>query len=77
MLCVVEDNGVGRVASSELMQKRTDIHKSRGIEISTQRLELMYPDVSSEYLIKIDDLYSETGNPSGTRVEIRIPIDDL
>lgn len=77
MLCVVEDNGVGREASSKLMKKRTEIHRSRGIEISTRRLRLMYPDLSSDYLVKIDDLYSEDGNPIGTRVNIRIPIEDL
>ena len=75
MRCVIEDNGIGRKASTKLKQKRRDSHPSRGIEISTRRLELMYADSSCNQLITITDLYSENDQPAGTRVEVKIPFE--
>jgi two-component system LytT family sensor kinase len=75
MLCVVEDNGIGRASSAKMQERRKEKHESLGIAISTQRLKLMYVDQDYGNLIKITDLYSEAGCCAGTRVEIRIPME--
>jgi LytS/YehU family sensor histidine kinase len=75
MLCSVKDNGIGRDASAKLQQKRKEKYTSLGIAISTQRLKLMYVDYNCEELVKITDLYDESGSSTGTCVDLRIPIE--
>lgn len=75
MLCVIQDNGIGREASRVINRNKANYHKSHGVELSTKRLTLMYEDLDQTQLIRSIDLYSEKGYPAGTRVEIRIPIE--
>ncbi len=75
MLCVIEDNGIGREASSRVRRVQHKEHQSKGIEISTKRLNLMYPHMISSDLVNIVDLYDESRLPAGTRVRIRIPFE--
>ena len=70
MLCIIEDNGIGRMQAQRLnMEKK---HKSSGLEIVKNRLSLM-SKTPKEDSIKITDLYNEHGEASGTKVEIKIP----
>lgn len=75
MLCVIEDNGIGREASSHVRRIHHREHHSRGIELSTKRLSLMYPQMENRELIEIIDMCDESDQPSGTRVLIRIPFE--
>jgi sensor histidine kinase YesM len=75
MLCVIEDNGIGRAASARIRKAKGLDYRSRGVEISTQRLNLMYPSIEKDWLISIIDLYDLNHQPAGTRVEIRIPFE--
>jgi hypothetical protein len=77
MLCVIEDNGIGREASALIRKAKGNDHQSRGIEISTNRLRLMYDDANIDELIKIIDLYNDRRESVGTRVEIRIPFEAI
>jgi Histidine kinase len=77
MLCEVKDNGIGRYASAKLQQKRKEKYTSLGIAISTQRLKLVYVGYKPEELVKITDLYDESGCPIGTCVELRIPLESF
>ena len=76
MLCVIEDNGIGRDASQKINKTKTAYHRSRGIALSSQRLQLMYEDKGYKNLIEITDLYSDS-NAAGTRVELRIPFESI
>lgn len=76
MLCVIEDNGIGREASQRINKNKTAYHRSRGVSLSSQRLKLMYEDKGYENLINIIDLYSNNC-PVGTRVELRIPFETI
>jgi len=76
MRCVIEDNGIGRKGSQRINRNKSTYHHSRGIDLSSQRLTLMYEDKGYENLIDIIDLYN--GNHSiGTRVELRIPFESI
>jgi len=76
MLCIIEDNGIGRKGSQRINKNKSTYHHSRGIDLSSQRLKLMYEDKGYENLIDIIDLYN--GNYSaGTRVELRIPFESI
>ncbi len=76
ILCVVEDNGIGRVKASQLKMSdpRFQNHRSRGTNITLERLRILHSS-EDENLVKIVDLKDETtGKATGTRVEIKIPI---
>lgn len=80
ILCIVEDNGVGRAKAGQLQiaDPKYQNHRSRGTSITKQRLELLHNAKDQDFLIKIIDLYQpETGEACGTRVEIKIPIVEI
>jgi hypothetical protein len=45
-----------------------------GISLTERRLELLRPRNDESDMLKIIDLYDEQRKPSGTRVELHIPI---
>jgi len=73
MKCVIEDNGIGRTAAAAL-KKSANGHHSRGIEITKSRLKNIWKEDYSADCLKIIDLTDNSGNPSGTRIEILFPI---
>lgn len=79
ILCVVEDNGIGRKKAREmqLQDEEYQNHKSRGTKITEERLRLLNSDDESKLFVQIIDLEDENGRAQGTRVEIKIPIVDI
>ena len=78
--CVVEDNGIGRQQALARQQKdpNRENYRSRGTQITEKRLELLRQSKEQEVMVRTIDLYSPTdGTPSGTRVEIMIPIVEI
>jgi len=63
----IEDDGIGRKAAGELKKKQTH-HKSYGIDITIQRLEMLHP----KNKVQIIDLTDAQGNSLGTAVDITI-----
>jgi tetratricopeptide (TPR) repeat protein len=75
ILCTIEDNGVGREAAKERSQKREgNNHNSLGTRITASRLDLVNELYGTSLRTIYTDLKNEKGEPSGTRVEIHIPI---
>ncbi len=72
--CVVEDNGVGRAKTAELNTQQGRGHKSRGLQIVNERLAIIRAANPGNYDVKISDLFDRQQNPSGTRVEITLPL---
>jgi ligand-binding sensor domain-containing protein/two-component sensor histidine kinase len=71
--CTIKDNGVGREKSKEYMLNQTEGHTSIGMNVTRQRLiALNQGDENAETII---DLFDVKGNPSGTEVVLKIPID--
>jgi streptogramin lyase len=70
--CIIEDDGVGRVAS---ISKRENIgsHRSRGISLVTERLQITSKLRKINYKLEISDLYPDKPE-TGTRVEVDIPV---
>jgi ligand-binding sensor domain-containing protein len=75
IICSVIDNGIGREKAKEMRQlsNRKD-HKSLGMKITHDRLELINRLNNSQLSLTITDLYKEDGAPAGTRVDIFIPV---
>lgn len=68
----IEDNGIGREASKNLVSKRTRQHRSFGMMIASRRLEVLNKKNAAS--LEVKDLYSELGKPSGTRISFYLPL---
>jgi len=73
LVCTVEDDGVGREIAEATKSKYAQ-HKSMGTKLSKERLELISKQLSGKAEVVINDMHTEDGIPSGTRVELSIPI---
>ena len=69
---IVQDNGIGRVQSSEFNRLNKPYHKSIGLKITEDRIHLYKRGDETDGSISITDLYDEFHNPTGTKVEITI-----
>lgn len=74
ILCTIEDNGIGRERSNEFKKNRVQQHKSVGMSITQERLDILNSSLNQNLNAQIVDLY-ENGQPSGTKVQIIIPLD--
>jgi ligand-binding sensor domain-containing protein len=74
ILCVIEDNGIGRKQSGEFKRNRVQQHKSMGMSITKERLELLNASLNSNISVEVIDLY-ENGIAAGTKVNLVIPLD--
>ena len=75
LLCIVDDNGIGRKHALEINRNRPGAHKPKGSKITRERLELlhlMYPN--KEFRAEVTDKYDSYSQPAGTHAEIRFPI---
>lgn len=74
ILCIIEDNGIGREKSKEYKKNRVQQHKSMGMSITQERLDILNSSFKSNLNAEVIDLFEE-GKPSGTRVRLIIPIE--
>lgn len=72
--CIIEDNGVGRAYTMNKSQNGRAHHVSWGAKISSDRIALLNSLYGDDIKVIYTDLKDENGRPSGTRVEILIPI---
>jgi len=73
LMIQVRDNGIGRHVAKEKDSEYGDQQKSRGIDITRNRVEKLQPQFG-ESGIEIKDLFSPEGKPSGTAVTLRLPL---
>jgi two-component system LytT family sensor kinase len=72
VICIIEDNGIGRDKSSEL-QSALKKHKSKGIQITRERLRRLSGNHEFDP-IQIIDMKDAYGNALGTKVCLHLPI---
>lgn len=72
LLCVIEDDGIGRQKSESFNLNKKLAHKSVGMTVTEERLNII--NKTNDVSINIIDL-EEDGLATGTRVEILITID--
>ncbi|MBK8700750.1 MAG: histidine kinase [Saprospiraceae bacterium] len=68
------DNGIGRTKAGVLKSKGENSHKSYGISLTQERINLLYKTSGQPAEIFIEDLYHENQLPAGTKVTIKIHI---
>ena len=73
ILCIIEDNGIGRENAKQFKKHRVQ-HKSMGMSITQDRLDILNAGFNSNISCEIIDLFDK-GEPSGTRVRLIIPLE--
>ena len=75
--CVIEDNGIGRERSAEIKRNKlgSQYFESKGTKLSGQRIQLLNDTGYTNASIKIEDLKNGTGEPEGTKVTLKLPLD--
>ena len=74
LICLIEDNGIGREAARKIKSKSANRRKSFGMKITSDRLAIMNRLAGANASVEVTDLYDEAGNASGTRIELVIPV---
>jgi sensor histidine kinase YesM len=70
----IEDNGIGREQAS-LLRKNTPKYQSMGMEINTERVNLLSQTNDLHIEIIINDIKTKNGKTEGTSVVIHIPVE--
>jgi tetratricopeptide (TPR) repeat protein len=74
ILCIVEDNGIGREYAEKIKLNRISDHISLGSSITQSRMKLLKSLYGSKLGIRYIDLKDSENKPVGTRVELLIPV---
>lgn len=72
LICIIEDNGIGRKKSRELKAALAKQRASMGMKITEERIQTMGKVKGQS--VEIIDLEDENGTALGTRVILRIPL---
>jgi sensor histidine kinase YesM len=72
--CTIEDNGIGRERAKELKSKSATTNKSLGMKLTEERISMLNQNTSLNASIQIIDLESNTGEATGTKVILTIPV---
>lgn len=74
LVCVIEDDGVGRRRAAELKSKSATKSKSLGMQITAHRMELMKELYGKQTTVEIVDLVADSGEACGTRAILTMSI---
>ena len=68
----VEDNGVGRTEAARLKSKSATKHKSHGLKITAERMEIVNRIYNVNAHVEITDVKGPKGSPGGTLVSLTL-----
>ena len=71
---IIEDNGIGREQSTKYKDLNKPFHKSVGMKITQDRINIFNQEKDSSNNVKIIDLYDENHKAAGTRIEFAIKV---
>lgn len=72
VLCIIEDDGIGRERAAQIRKESGIERKSRGMIITKERLDVLNQYTGDIFVVNVIDLFDEDKQAAGTRVEIRI-----
>ena len=76
LVCVVEDNGIGRAASLRFKSNNPIEYQSKGISLITSRVEFLNRHASRPITIQIEDMEDNKNISLGTRVVMKFPLEN-
>ena len=74
LLCLVEDNGIGRTRARELSAGRSSNRRSFGMQITEDRIRMINELYDAEADVEVVDLFDAEGAAVGTRVVLCLPL---
>ncbi|MCB9343002.1 MAG: histidine kinase [Lewinellaceae bacterium] len=72
IICVIEDNGIGRAAAARNSSNHSKNRQSKGLKITESRIKKHNQMDNGVSPVLITDLYDAKGKAAGTRVELTI-----
>jgi hypothetical protein len=73
LLCIIDDNGVGRKVAFASHDRPLN-KKSLGMEITSERLEILNYIYKTGILVQVMDKTDDFNHSLGTRIELRMPL---
>lgn len=77
ILCTIQDNGIGREMAMKIRDESGLKRKSRGMQITKERLDILSKQSNEQFLVNICDLKNDSGEAEGTRIELVIYFKEL
>ena len=74
LICTIEDDGIGREATAKLKINSKRGHRSMGLKITQDRLEMINHSRNGVATVEVIDLYDQANQATGTRVVFRLPL---
>ncbi|MBO9204577.1 MULTISPECIES: sensor histidine kinase [Niastella] len=74
LVCMVEDNGIGRKAAMQFKSVSPINYQSKGLSLTADRIEMFNREHEQKITMHIDDLEDEAKQALGTRVIISFPV---
>jgi ligand-binding sensor domain-containing protein len=72
--CIIDDDGVGRQKAGELKSRTISSHKSVGLKVTEERLQLISQRTGKETSITVMDKVNDQHEPAGTKVVVLLPL---
>lgn len=73
IVCVIEDNGVGREQAARNKRTNPIEYQSKGMTLTAKRIDLINKDRQEKIKVEIEDLFHADGSAAGTRVTVSFP----
>lgn len=74
ILCIVQDDGIGREESTKIMERRGNTHSSFSTKAIKNRMKMLGQQLNLDCKYDMIDLKNEDGTSAGTKIEIYLPI---
>lgn len=72
LVCIVEDNGIGREAALKLRGENPVGTQSKGMSLIQKRIEALNMENNKDILLKVEDVLNG-GEKSGTKITLKLP----
>jgi ligand-binding sensor domain-containing protein len=73
LICIIEDNGIGRQRAMQIKDRQQDRHESFSSDAIRKRMDLLQSVTGRKFEIKYEDLHVAS-LATGTKVIVRIPL---
>ncbi|MBO9635343.1 MAG: histidine kinase, partial [Chitinophagaceae bacterium] len=74
LCCRITDNGPGRAASEAIKTRQHIEYQSRGMDLTTERIDILNTQLRQQISIDVKDLTDEAGVVIGTEVVLKFPV---
>jgi LytS/YehU family sensor histidine kinase len=74
LVCILEDNGVGRKAAMQYKSISPINYQSKGLSLTADRITMFNQEHEQKITMQIDDLEDDEQQALGTRVTINFPV---